>query len=149
MIDQAKPSPKKPARSALPSPTKTQLREFGWLMAGVFGGIFGAILPLWKKHPIPTWPWIIAVPCFVLAAIAPMALGPVYKVWMKIGQVLGFINTRIILALVFFVIMVPISLILRALGKDPLRLRLIATAEKSYRITRDQKIAPGDMEVPY
>jgi len=76
-----------------------------------------------------------------------MALTPVYHLWMKIGHVLGWINTRIILGLVFFVIFAPVALVFKILRKDTLKQRLDASAS-SYRIASEQP--PRDrMEKPY
>lgn len=44
-----------------------------------------------------------------------------YQGWLKIGHLLGWINTRIILAILFFVLITPLGKILRACGKDPLK----------------------------
>ena len=129
------------------TPDKQELRKFGLIFAGMFMLIFGLLLPwIWDK-PTPMWPWIVAAVFITTALIVPGALGPVYRIWMKIGEVLGWINTRIILGLVFFVIFAPVALLFKLLGKDMLRQRLDASAT-SYRITSEQ--LPRDrMEKPY
>jgi hypothetical protein len=129
------------------NPDKQELRKFGLIFAGMFILIFGLLLPwIWDK-PSPTWPWIVAAVFIAAALVVPMLLGPVYRIWMKIGHVLGWINTRIILGLVFFFIFAPVALVLRILGKDALKQRLDASAT-SYRITSEH--LPRDrMERPY
>ena len=129
------------------NPDKQELRKFGFIFAGMFILIFGLLLPwIWDK-PSPTWAWIVAAVFITVALVAPVALGPVYRLWMKIGLVLGWINTRIILGLVFFVIFAPVALFFKLLGKDPLKRRLDASAT-SYRIASEQP--PRDrMEKPY
>lgn len=97
-----------------------ELRRFGFLMAAVIGGLFGALLPLLKGVPVPLWPWILAVLFAVPALALPRALGPVHKVWMRIGHALGWVNTRILLTAVFYLIVTPMGLVMRAFGKDPL-----------------------------
>ena len=130
-----------------PNPDKQELRKFGLIFAGMFILIFVLLLPwIWDK-PRPTWAWIVAAVFIAFALLAPAALGPVYRLWMKIGLVLGWINTRIILGLVFFVIFTPVALFFKLLGKDPLKRRLDASAT-SYRIESEQP--PRDrMEKPY
>ena len=130
-----------------PNPDKQELRKFGLIFAGMFILIFVLLLPwIWDK-PRPTWAWIVAAVFIAFALLAPAALGPVYRLWMKIGLVLGWINTRIILGLVFFVIFTPVALFFKLLGKDPLKRRLDASAT-SYRIASEQP--PRDrMEKPY
>ena len=129
------------------NPDKQELRKFGLVFAGMFILIFGLLLPwIWDKSS-PMWPWIVAAVFIAAALLVPMALGPVYRLWMKIGHVLGWINTRIILGVMFFLIFAPVALVLRLLGKDMLRRRL-DTAATSYRIASEQ--LPRDrMERPY
>ncbi len=129
------------------NPDKQELRKFGLVFAGMFILIFGLLLPwIWDKSS-PMWPWIVAAVFVAAALLVPMALGPVYRLWMKIGHVLGWINTRIILGVMFFVIFAPVALLLRLLGKDMLKQRLDASAT-SYRIASEQ--LPRDrMERPY
>lgn len=56
-----------------------------------------------------------------LGLAAPGVLRPVYRVWMLLAVVMGFVMTRVLLTLVFFGVVTPIGLLRRALGHDPLR----------------------------
>ena len=129
------------------NPDKQELRKFGLVFAGMFILIFGLLLPwIWDKSS-PMWPWIVAAVFVAAALLVPMALGPVYRLWMKIGHVLGWINTRIILGVMFFLMFAPVALLLRLLGKDMLKQRL-DTSATTYRIASEQ--LPRDrMERPY
>jgi hypothetical protein len=129
------------------TPDKQELRKFGLIFAGMFILFFALLLPwIWDK-PSPSWAWVVAAVFIAAALLVPMALGPVYRLWMKIGHVLGWINTRIILGLIFFVIFTPVALLFKVLGKDALKQRLDASAS-SYRIVSEQP--PRDrMEKPY
>ena len=129
------------------NPDKQELRKFGLVFAGMVILIFGLLLPwIWDKSS-PMWPWIVAAVFVAAALLVPMALGPVYRLWMKIGHVLGWINTRIILGIMFFLMFAPVALLLRLLGKDMLKQRLDASAT-TYRIASEQ--LPRDrMERPY
>lgn len=61
---------------------------------------------------------------FLLAGLAaPLALGPVYRPWMRLAAAMGWVNTRILLGLMFFLVFTPIALVRRVLGRDPLDLR--------------------------
>ena len=82
----------------------------------------------------------------VLALVIPAALGPVYKVWMAFAEVLGWVNTRIILSLIFFVLFLPFGLVLR-LVRDPMR-RKLDPAQDSYRILSNPP-KPQNMERPF
>ena len=102
--------------------TPLELRKFGLLVGGVFIGLFGLLLPWLKSHPMHLWPFCVGVPLVLLGLFFPVALRPLHSVWIKIGSVLGWINTRILLSLLFVFIFTPIGWIMRFLKKDPLEL---------------------------
>ena len=73
------------------------------------------------------------------AVLFPKILSPIYRVWTTIGDALGWINTRIILCLVFYTLLTPIGVIRRILlKKDPLLLAFEPEAE-TYRIVRQPR----------
>ena len=132
--------------SSTPSDRK-QLREFGLVFAAGLVVMFGLLLPWLAGRPWPLWPWPAAAVVVTLALAFPPALWPLNALWMKIGHVLGWINTRIILGLVFFVIFLPAALLLRALRKDPLH-RTLDASTASYRVS--SRPAPNQqMERPF
>ncbi|RUM94042.1 MAG: sxtJ [Thiothrix sp.] len=113
--------------------TKKELREFGLITSAILVVLFGLLLPWLFEHALPLWPWIVAAVLALWALIAPATLKPVYRGWMAIGAVLGWINTRIILGIMFFLIFLPVGLILKLFGKD-LMARKLDKALKTYRI---------------
>lgn len=114
------------------NPDKNELRKFGLVFAGMFILFFGLLLPwIWDK-PSPVWAWIVAAVFVASALILPVALGPVYRLWIKIGHVLGWINTRIILGIIFFIMFAPIALLFRIFGRDPME-RKLDSSMSSYR----------------
>ena len=119
--------------TAHPAPDRKQLRDFGLIMAGGLIVIFGLFFPWLTEHASPRWPWIAGGIFAATGLVIPMALGPLYRAWMKIGEGLGWINTRIILGLVFFLLFMPVALVMRILGKDPMKRRFEKT-ESSYRV---------------
>ena len=112
----------------------TELRKFG-LLFGFIGAVAGTYL-VWKESPY--WPWVLgAAGCFALTGVvAPRLLRPIYGVWMKLAFVLAWINTRLLLGLFFYLVMTPIGLILRVMGKDLLDKR-IDRARRSYWVRRE------------
>jgi hypothetical protein len=102
-------------------PDKKGLREFGLITGALLVGLFGVLFP-WLFHlRFPIWPWIIASILWGLALLVPMGLKSIYYGWMFIALIIGWINTRILLALVFYLIITPMGLIMRLLGKQPMR----------------------------
>ena len=117
---------------SMPVTTK-QLRQFGFIMAGGLVVFFGLLIPWIWDRSYPLWPWIAAAVFAGTGLIYPKILTPIFHAWLKIGHILGWINTRIILGLVFFVIFFPVALILRIARKDPMA-RKYRPEERSYRI---------------
>ena len=116
-----------------------QLRQFGWLMGGVFG-----IITFWplvfRGEGMRMWAFIIAGIFGVLGTVFPNGLKPVYKAWMIFGEKIGWLNSRILLGLVFYGLLTPISLVMVLLGKRPLQLQFDPKAE-TYRVPKEARAA--------
>jgi hypothetical protein len=76
-------------------------------------------------HEGYSWPWTggIAVVFLGVALFHPAALKPLNRLWLKFGLLLHKVLNPIVMALVFFGTVLPTGLVMRALGKDPLRLK--------------------------
>ncbi len=105
------------------------------------GLVFAAVFAIVGAFPLvfgggPRW-WSFAVAAaFALAAfVAPVLLGPLNRVWTRFGLLLHRIVSPVVLGIMFYLVVTPIGLLLRAFGKDPLRLRFDAGA-RSYWIER-------------
>ncbi|MDY7003957.1 MAG: SxtJ family membrane protein [Cyanobacteriota bacterium] len=132
----------------IPNIDKKGLREFGLIVGGVFGGLFGLLLPLLHRHwPPPAWPWIIATPLLVLAVVSPPTLAPVYKFWMRVGIFLSTIMTPLWMGLVFYLVVMPMGLIMRMFKKDPME-RQLNTETSTYRVMSQLKTRES-MERPF
>ena len=111
--------------------SKKQLREFGLLIGFGFPILIGWLLPLFFGHQFRTWTLWIGVPGLLIGFTAPRLLHYPYKGWMVLGHILGWINSQIILGLVFIFVLQPIAYIMRLTGYDPLRTK--RKGEKTYR----------------
>ena len=119
--------------------SKKILTEFGLIIAFVFPTLIGWILPKLLDHSFRIWTLWISIPALILAITRPSLLYFHYKAWMKIGHILGWLNSRIILWFVFVFILQPIALVMRIIGHDPLKIKDLG--QKSYReIKTNQKI---------
>ena len=96
------------------------LLEFGLLISIGFPLFIGFLFPLLTGHNFRIWTLWISVLSLVLALSSPKLLYFPYKIWMKIGFILGWINSHIILGVVFFCVLFPISLIMKIFKYDPL-----------------------------
>ena len=111
---------------------RRQLRNFGLLVGGIFGAM-GLWPMLWRHQSPRLWAVTLAVVLVLPALVAPRILAPAYRAWMALAEVLAWVNTRIILGVVFFVVVTPIGLIMRLLKRDPMRRQFDRTGD-SYRI---------------
>jgi hypothetical protein len=124
------------------------LRDFGLLGGAIAAGLFGSLLPLIHHEPLRILPWAIAGILWVWALIAPATLNGLYQIWMRIGQVLGWINTRIILSILFYTLLMPIGLVMRGIFQhDAMAIKLDANV-KTYRIINQVKPI-NTMENPF
>ena len=131
-----------------PPRSRRDLRRFGVVLAVAFPAVFCLLLPWLFARPVPWWPLAVSGVLLALAAAAPRALAPVERVWLRIGHVLGWINTRILLAFVFFALVLPLGLLLRLLRKLPIARRFDPDAT-SYRVPSTRGDDPKAMEKPF
>ena len=115
---------------------KKTLRKFGQMMGTVFF-IITVLLFLKHKHIAVPIVFISGV-LFVTAYARPSALKPVYAVWMKAAFILGWINTRIILVLLFYLVFTPIGFVIRLTGLDLLE-RKLEKDRASYWKTKEKR----------
>lgn len=127
--------------------TRTEdVRSFGWVVGGAF-------LALWLifigpvhffsqqakggHYPVLMW---IGLALVVLGTILPVLLRPLYLLWMMIAVSLGFVMTRVILTIFYYLVLTPVGLFRRLLGHDSLHRKIDRDAgtywiEKKYPIT--------------
>ena len=103
--------------------SKKILREFGFLISFAFPFLIGWFLPLIGGHSFKVWTLWVSFPTLILAISKPNLLVYPYFAWMKFGDILGWLNSRIILGLVFLIVLLPIAFIMKIFGYDPLKLR--------------------------
>lgn len=111
--------------------SKKVLREFGFLIGFTFPILIGWFLPSIGGHSFRLWTLWISLPTLIFAIVKPLILFYPYKAWMKIGNILGWLNSHLILGLVFVGVLIPISMVMKIIGHDPLRFK--KSSQKSYR----------------
>ncbi len=96
-------------------------RSFGWTIAAAFA-LLGAI-SLWRGLQRGAWELGVAVAFLVLAGFAPGMLAPLNRAWAWIGRVLNSVLSPVLVMVLFYGVITPVGLAMRALGKNPLHLR--------------------------
>ena len=96
-------------------------RSFGIVFFVVF--LLIALFPIIYNSEIRLWSLVISFIFLVLGLLNSKILSPLNKLWFKFGILLGKIISPIIMGIIFFLIVTPIGLIMRLLGKDVLNLR--------------------------
>jgi hypothetical protein len=127
------------------STTPRDLRKFGVLVGGVF-----LLLGLWLcfRHKA-AWPYFLTpgVLLVTLGLFIPRWLKFIYRAWMGMAFVLGFIVSTILLTVFYYLVVTPIGLVARLCGQDFLSLKVQSDA-KTYWLVRDQSTArtPAEYE---
>jgi len=122
--------------------TRKQLRSTGLLVGSAF--LVLGLLQFLLHGKIPFGPLFgLGGVLLLLGLIAPSLLRPFHWIWMKLSHALGWVMTRLILGILFFVILTSFGLVLRLFGRDILT-RDWRRREKSYWLPREEAIPPPE-----
>ncbi len=124
--------------------SREEVRKFGILFAVVLTGV-AVYLRYAEKD---SWPWfLVAAGAFLIAGhVAYPFLRPVYRGWMKFAFVLGWINSRLLLGIFFYLVLTPIAIVLRMTGRDLLDRKIDRGAASYWRKREGAAPAPGQYE---
>ena len=118
-------------------------RNFGIVFSIVF--LLISLYPLFKSGDIRVWSLIVSFLFLILGILNSKILTPLNNLWIKFGELLGKIIAPIVMGVVYFIILTPISLLVRIFGKDLLGLKYSKNLN-SYWITRKKKIGTMDKQ---
>ena len=108
-------------------------RSFGIVFFVVF--LLIALYPLINGEELRIWSLIISIIFLILGLLNSKILTPLNKIWFKFGIILGKIVSPLIMGIIFFLVVTPIGLLMRLLGKDVLNLKY--NKSKSYWIEKN------------
>jgi hypothetical protein len=111
---------------------KSTNRSFGIVFFIVF--LIVGIYPMLNEEDVRLWSLIISVIFLMLGILNSEVLTPLNKIWFRFGIFLGKIFSPLIMALIFFLVVTPIGLIMRFIGKDVLNLKF--NNDKSYWVEK-------------
>ncbi|HEV2802857.1 MAG TPA: SxtJ family membrane protein [Pyrinomonadaceae bacterium] len=123
-------------------------REFGLLVGGVFLALGGWWIYRGRYPTLSLVLLVLGASLMLLGALSPKLLVVPNRLWMGLAEALGFVMTRVILALVFFLVVTPIGLVRRLTGGDPLGRRAGRT-ESYWKPYTERRVDPKHYEKMY
>ena len=115
---------------------KDNNKSFGILFFIVF--LIIAIWPMLESGSIRIWSLVISIIFLVLGIVNSKILTPFKNGWIKLGEILGKVIAPIVMGFIYFIIITPIGIFIRLLGKDLLNIKY--NKSKSYWIKRSKNI---------
>lgn len=119
--------------------TKRTLRQFGLMVGGVFL-LIGLWPFVWRQEAVRIWAVVPGSLLAIAGLVVPSLLKQVYQGWMRVGHVMGWVNTRIILGVLFYGVVTPMGLVMKLTGRDPMR-RGYEPDAHTYRVIRQPRPA--------
>ena len=111
-------------------------KSFGILFFIVF--LLIAVWPIIEVGTIRVWAIVISLIFLILGILNSKILTPLKTLWIKFGEFLGKIIAPIVMGLIYFIIITPIGILMRLLGKDLLNIKY--NKNKSYWIKRPKNV---------
>ncbi|HIV48627.1 SxtJ family membrane protein [uncultured Helicobacter sp.] len=118
-------------------PTTKDLRTFLAIWAGIFAIL--ALFPLLKDYANTPRVWALIACGISLALLAfPRVIAPIYRLWIVLGEGIGFVISRSILTILFFGIFTPVALVFRLIGRDVLAQKPDKSAPSYFKVRAQQ-----------
>ena len=114
--------------------TALELKKFGFIFATFLFSIFYVLLPWLKDSAHPSVVLYVALCIAFVSFLSPRLLRPLFYLASIIGSVLGAINNRLILSLIFFLIFSPLAILMRVFSKNDSMRAKIDKDLKTYRV---------------
>lgn len=123
---------------------KSELRKFG-ITIGIILGLLGGLF-LWRDKDYYFYFLILSTAFIFLGLVMPILLKPIHKAWMTLAILLGWFMTRVILSILFYLVVIPISLVSRVFGKQFLDLKMDKSKKSYWNYRETKKIRKSEYE---
>ena len=123
---------------------RNSLRKFGLMMSAAFL-IISVVVFLKGRHSILAT-YTVSFLFLFFAIIAPLLLKPVYIGWMRLAFVLSWINTRLLLCIIFYLILAPMGIGMRIFGADPLDRKIDKKKVSYWNQNEKRELSVSDYE---
>ena len=117
---------------------KSSNRSFGIIFFIVF--LLISVWPIMDGQAVRVWSLVISLIFLILGILNSKILTPLNLAWIKFGEILGRFIAPVVMAVIYFLIVTPIGLFMRIIGKDLLNLKF--SQNSSYWIKREKNLGP-------
>jgi multisubunit Na+/H+ antiporter MnhG subunit len=124
--------------------TPKDLRKFG-LTTGIIIFLIGCLMT-WKHNPLQNYSLSVGVILICSGLFFPIILRPLNKAWMTFSILSGWVMTRVILSILFYIVITPIGLIAKMMGKSFLDLKMDKDRVTYWEKRKNSVIVPTDYE---
>jgi len=114
-------------------PPRGEWRQFGLVTGSLLVLLFGLAIPWLRGRTFPGWPWAVGAALIGSGALYPPALRYPFAIWSAAGKALGWVNSRLMLALLFYLVVTPMGLLMRLVRRDPMA-RKFEPGAATYRV---------------
>ncbi|WP_026753960.1 SxtJ family membrane protein [Sediminibacter sp. Hel_I_10] len=109
-----------------------------------------AVVLIFIGYNLDDWRYVLSAGIIlVLSLVMPIVFYPLAKLWFALGVLLSMVSTKILLTVLFFLILTPMALFRKWIGKDSLMLKRFKKETDSVLITRDHTFSTEDLKHPY
>lgn len=122
----------------------SDLKTFALIWSFIF--LVVGLWPLLNDESVRVWGLVIALIFITIAFIKPSILSGFYKVWVRFGEIIGGVISKVIMIILFYGMFTPVALVLKLLGKDLLNKKIDKNAS-SYWVNREMQ--PGSLKNQY
>ena len=117
---------------------KSSNRSFGIIFFIVF--LLISVWPIMDGQALRVWSLVISLIFLILGILNSKILTPLNLAWIKLGEILGRFIAPVVMAVIYFLIVTPIGLFMRIIGKDLLNIKF--SQNSSYWIKREKNLGP-------
>ena len=121
--------------------TRDQARDTGMALALV------CLILFWITRA-PGWAFVAGL-LLLADMISPRLFKPLGRVWFGLSNILGSVVSKALIGLAFYLVVTPVGLLRRRMGKDTLKLNQFKQGDESVFVTRDHTYVPADVEQPF
>ena len=115
----------------------TKLREFGLTLSLFFPLIIGFLIPYFYRHNFREWTLWVSLFFLIFSFCNPNLLYFPYQAWIKLGNILGYVNSKIIFGFIFYFVVTPLGMVMKFFNYDPLKIKSTKKID-SYKVLNNK-----------